>query len=158
MESADGYIECIRYTEFKHPEYPFLCVHPDMLVIGDGQKPYLVQAKTHKYFFLPLEKKRGKTFQQMIFSFRGLPLFTYFQIQFEMLIADVDTCFVELESDNSFLSLRKRKRRSKSKTAKRLKRGTIPAFPPIKIYKRDCLPPPLIFGRIAKKAIHQPPK
>ena len=80
-----------------------------MLVIGDGQKPYLVQAKTHKYFSA-FGKEKGKNFSTDDFSFRGLPLFTYFQIQFEMLITDVDTCFVELESDNSFYLYGKEKK------------------------------------------------
>jgi hypothetical protein len=71
---------------------------------------YIVQAKSHKYFSaFDKDAPRGMAFSKEDFSYRGIPIFTYFQEQFEMLVSGIDTCFVEVEADNSFYCYGKEK-------------------------------------------------
>lgn len=86
IESSD--YEFFRYSEFIHPQYPYMKVHPDMIAVDAENKTirYNVQAKSHSIGGFKRSEGKLNGYDREDMSASGLSIGTYLQIQYEMLV------------------------------------------------------------------------
>ena len=67
----------------------------------DLSKPFLIEAKSARYFSARRKDDPYTGYDFTLSGFQGIPLKTYFQVQFQMHLYGVDTCYVVLIFDTS---------------------------------------------------------
>lgn len=79
--------------------------HPEIIKINgmeiDLFKPFLIEAKTARYWSANRKEDPYTGYDLNLFTWQGIPLKVYFQIQFQMLLYNVDICYVALLFDTS---------------------------------------------------------
>lgn len=70
-------------------------------LIIDLSKPFLIEAKSARYWSARRKEDPYNGYDLDLYTWQGIPLRIYFQCQFQMLLYDVDVCYVALLFDTS---------------------------------------------------------
>lgn len=87
----------VSWTEFKHPDLPFLVVHPDLI---DIDKEFNIEAKSHGFFGGQRKDDLNVGYDKDDMSANGIPSSTYLQVQTQSLCTGFDDNYVSSLIDN----------------------------------------------------------